>query len=148
MRSKGNEWKNIKDLNVAHKAVKTLTKIYSVVSYGIQQQTEIGEIGDQFFKVGKFHEACEKYTEALEIRTEGGSLVSWTTAKLLSKRAKCYNAMRIYKKCIQDYETALEMSEDCRIELALKEVKRALKRYTYIVFHVNIVQIGHHRHKF
>lgn len=60
--------------------------------------------GDLLFKARQIHQARRIYTEALEI----DPLNEIFNAKLHFNRAKCYNDLKDYKNCVEDYRAAFE----------------------------------------
>lgn len=81
-------------------------------------------IGDHSFEAGRFQEACEMYTEALEINSLNANISS----ELLFYRAKCHMNMENYRDSITDCEAALEIKRTDEIENALTTAKDAIRR--------------------
>jgi DnaJ family protein C protein 7 len=116
------------------------------------------EKGNEFFKTGKFREALQIYTEALEIDplnkdinsklyynralvdTKLGNIrdavkdctdalkINGQYTKALIKRARCQYDLENYEEAVKDYEAALKMEKTVELKNALKDAKLQLKK--------------------
>ncbi|XP_055386394.1 dnaJ homolog subfamily C member 7 isoform X2 [Condylostylus longicornis] len=116
------------------------------------------ELGKNAFKAGKFREALQLYTEALEIDPSNNnmncklyynralvnskinnlrdSIVDCTQVldidsqylKAILLRARCYSELEKYEECVKDYEAALKIQKTQEIKNLLKNAKFALKK--------------------
>ena len=95
-----------------------------------QERALIDEIrlqGNTFFKDGRFKEAVEKYTEALEA-SKGTKRLD---PRLLNNRATAYLKLQRYEECLRDSEEYINILPNCwkghtRKALALSGIKKEL----------------------
>ena len=76
--------------------------------------TEFREQGNQAFKQGKFQDAIDRYTEALNLLSEG-SIVEGTKSELTkcySNRSQCYINLNQYEEAIEDATRGKTISYD------------------------------------
>ena len=99
--------------------------------YGKSGNCENGDIdairlqGNSFFKDGRFNEAVETYTKAIEVSTATKNL----DPRLLNNRATAYFKLQKYEECLQDAEEYMNIKPECwkgysRKALALNGVGR------------------------
>lgn len=116
------------------------------------------EKGNELFKTGKYREAQETYTEALQIdplnkdinsklyynralvNTKLGNIreaikdcndalkINEQYVKALLKRAKCHYDLESFEDSVKDYEAALKLEKTMEIKNALKDAKLQLKK--------------------
>lgn len=116
------------------------------------------EKGNEMFKTGKFREAHQIYTEALDIdalnkdinsklyynralvNTKLGNIreavkdctealkINEQYTKALIKRARCYYDLENFEDAVKDYEAALKMEKTVELKNALKDAKLQLKK--------------------
>ncbi|KAH0367597.1 TPR-like protein, partial [Aureobasidium melanogenum] len=71
----------------------------------VQKLDRTKEEGNNYFKSGKYEQAVETYTSALEIDPQNRG----TNSKILQNRALCYTKLKEWQKAIEDCERALKL---------------------------------------
>ncbi|KAI5243176.1 TPR-like protein [Aureobasidium subglaciale] len=71
----------------------------------VQKLDRMKEEGNGFFKTGKYQQAVETYTSALEVDPQNRG----TNSKILQNRALCYTKLKEWQKAIEDCERALKL---------------------------------------
>ncbi|KAI4736649.1 TPR-like protein [Aureobasidium sp. EXF-12298] len=71
----------------------------------VQKLDRTKEEGNSYFKSGKYEQAVETYTSALEIDPQNRG----TNSKILQNRALCYTKLKEWQKAIEDCERALKL---------------------------------------
>lgn len=116
------------------------------------------DLGDNLFNAGRFSDAHQIYTEAIEIDPLNAIInlrlyfsraltnsnignyqnaiqdctcalkISPKSFEVLELRAKCYKAIENYEECVKDYVVAQEIQKTTENELALKDVWNTIRR--------------------
>ncbi|KEQ73737.1 TPR-like protein [Aureobasidium namibiae CBS 147.97] len=71
----------------------------------VQKLDRTKEEGNGYFKSGKYQQAVDTYTSALEIDPQNRG----TNSKILQNRALCYTKLKEWQKAIEDCERALKL---------------------------------------
>ncbi|KAI4723932.1 TPR-like protein [Aureobasidium sp. EXF-10728] len=71
----------------------------------VQKLDRTKEEGNGYFKTGKYQQAVDTYTSALEIDPQNRG----TNSKILQNRALCYTKLKEWQKAIEDCERALKL---------------------------------------
>lgn len=78
------------------------------------RSTELREQGNQAFKQGKFQDAIDRYTEALNLLSES-SIIEGTKnefTKCYSNRSQCYMNLNQYEEAIEDATRGKKISSN------------------------------------
>ncbi|XP_055298349.1 dnaJ homolog subfamily C member 7-like isoform X2 [Sitodiplosis mosellana] len=144
-------FENVLILDPDHK--KTIKRILTLRKF--KQKDKIGK---KLLEEGKYREASENFSQALEIGPVNSTIIqnllynralanskagfvrnaindctrvvknSVLYTKVLRLRAKCHFTMGNFQKCIQDFEELLRIKRSADVETMLKEAKNALRR--------------------
>ncbi|KAI5200793.1 TPR-like protein [Aureobasidium subglaciale] len=71
----------------------------------VQKLDRMKEEGNGYFKTGKYQQAVETYSSALEVDPQNRG----TNSKILQNRALCYTKLKEWQKAIEDCERALKL---------------------------------------